>query len=277
MFKENEMRLKLDQITIDGGTQPRTEISQPTVREYTEALMEGAIFPAVDVFFDGINYYLADGYHRYFAHKYAVVPDIEVKVRNGTQREAVLFSVGANAKHGLKRNNEDKRKAILILLEDPEWVTWSDRDIARACHVTHNLVSKIRTEIGANEKKKKYKTKHGTEAVMDTTKIGKSKSIEAEEVVEDIDEDYDKVQELEVINRDLKEEIQTLSDKLTVVSTGEDSKDVENLIADLRKQINALEAENDALRSQLGVKMNQNAELMRQVAYYKKRLEKASA
>jgi hypothetical protein len=248
--------------------------------------MEGAIFPAVDVFFDGVDYYLADGYHRYFAHKQAVVADIDVKIHNGTQREAILFSVGANAKHGLKRSQEDKRKAVLTLLTDPEWNSWSDREIARKCYVSHVTVSKIRKDMeGDVKKEKKYKTAGGNIAVMDTTNIGKSRGAKAKEITveEEVDADYDKVQELQVINHDLAEEIQELNDKLAVASVAgstEEKETAKDLIADLRKQVKTLEAENDAIRSQLATKMNQNAELMRQVAYYKKRvekLEKASA
>ena len=86
-----------------------------------------------------------------------------------------------------------------------------------------------------------------------------------------------------MINHDLAEEIQELNDKLAVASVAgstEEKETAKDLIADLRKQVKTLEAENDAIRSQLATKMNQNAELMRQVAYYKKRvekLEKASA
>ena len=31
--------------------------------------------------------------------------------------------------HGLRRGNEDNRKAIMTLLRDEEWVKWSNRDI----------------------------------------------------------------------------------------------------------------------------------------------------
>jgi hypothetical protein len=280
LSRKMKMRLKLNQIKIDAGTQPRTAIDQPTVSEYTQVLMEGAIFPPVDVFFDGIDYYLADGYHRYFAHKQAVVPDIEVRIHNGTQREAVLFSVGANARHGLKRSHEDRRKAVLTLLTDAEWIDWSDREIARKCCVSHVTVSKIRKDMDGDVKKEKtYKTTNGNVAVMDTTNIGKSKPKKTEvvDVEEEVDEEYDKLQELHVINHDLKEEIQTLNDKLAVASVAgstEEKNTAKDLITDLRKQVKTLEAENDALRSQLATKMNQNAEMMKQVAYYKKRVEK---
>jgi len=34
----------------------------------------------------------------------------------------LLYAVGSNATHGLRRSNADKRRAAQMLLEDPEWV-----------------------------------------------------------------------------------------------------------------------------------------------------------
>src|SRR5690606_35298949 len=87
--------LKLEQIRIDGGTQPRTELNEATVADYAEAITEGAKFPPVTVFHDGADYWLADGFHRLFAHKKIGALDIEAEIRQGTKRDAVLHSVGA--------------------------------------------------------------------------------------------------------------------------------------------------------------------------------------
>jgi len=58
-------------------------------------------------------------------------------VYQGTRREAVLYSVGANADHkpALPRSREDKRRAVMTLLQDPEWGKWSNCQIAKACRV----------------------------------------------------------------------------------------------------------------------------------------------
>jgi hypothetical protein len=42
----------------------------------------------------------------------------------------VLYTVGANATHGLRRSNADKRRAVSMLLDDPEWAQWSNLAIA---------------------------------------------------------------------------------------------------------------------------------------------------
>lgn len=142
--------LELDQIRIDGGTQSRVELSQETVAEYAQAFQAGAQFPAVVVFFDGASYWLADGFHRYFGARDAGESAIAVQVINGTQREAVLYSLKANATHGLKRTNADKRKAVETLLRDTEWAAWSDRKIAEICSVGYSLVSDVRKAICPN-------------------------------------------------------------------------------------------------------------------------------
>jgi len=63
------MELELASIRVDGGTQSRLELNQEVVNEYAEHMAEGDVFPSVIVFQDGATYWLADGFHRYFATK----------------------------------------------------------------------------------------------------------------------------------------------------------------------------------------------------------------
>ena len=136
--------VKLELIRIDGGTQPRAHLNEATVAEYAEALTDGAKLPPVVIYFDGSDYWLADGFHRYHAHRSIGALDIEADVRSGPRREAVLHSVGANASHGLRRTNEDKRRAVETVLGDAEWAAWSDREIAKVCGVSVPFVGAIR-------------------------------------------------------------------------------------------------------------------------------------
>ena len=115
------MNLSLDRIRIDGGTQSRAKIDQDVVVEYATAMQEGAKFPPVTVFHDGAEYFLADGFHRYFAAKKAGSPGIKCDVKEGTLRDAILYSFGANHDHGLRRTTADKRKAVIAMLSDIEW------------------------------------------------------------------------------------------------------------------------------------------------------------
>ena len=98
---------------------------------------------------------------------------IEAEVRSGTRRDAVLFSVGENAEHGLRRSNEDKRRAALTLLRDDEWAGWSDHEIARRCAVSSNFVGVLRSSLSSKDSERTYTTKHGRAATMNVVNIGR--------------------------------------------------------------------------------------------------------
>ena len=147
-----EIMLTLDRIRTDGGTQQRALFDQAVLADYCE-VMHAEIaetgadhFPAVDVFFDGADYWLADGFYRLQARQKLGQATVAAQVREGTQRDAILFSLGANARHGLPRTPDDKRRAVLVMLRDPEWAAWSDAYIAERVHVSVPFVRKLRRQ-----------------------------------------------------------------------------------------------------------------------------------
>src|SRR5581483_8546635 len=89
--------LSLALIRTDGGTQPRAELNYDMVRDYAQDMIQDVLFPPITIFYDGADYWLADGFHRYHAAKQICREAIEADVRQGTRRDAVLYSVGANA------------------------------------------------------------------------------------------------------------------------------------------------------------------------------------
>jgi ParB-like chromosome segregation protein Spo0J len=137
-------KLNINSIRIDGGTQSRVEINNETVSDYAEAVKVGIEFPPVVVFHDGADNWLADGFHRFHAHKHAGKASIAADILQGSVRDAILYSLAANGTHGLRRSNADKRKSVQTLLTDPAWSEWSDRKIADACGVTHPFVANLR-------------------------------------------------------------------------------------------------------------------------------------
>lgn len=165
--------LRTDQIGLDDVTQMRQGVSHETVREYAEAMEQGAEFPPVIVYFDGRRHWLADGFHRARAHRFLSLPDIKADVREGTQRDAILHAVGANASHGLRRTNADKRRAVEALLKDEEWSKWSNREIARRCLVDEGTVRKLRQPIcGISADAPRTVERGGTIFTQNTTNIG---------------------------------------------------------------------------------------------------------
>ena len=103
---------------------------------------------------------------------------IRVEPHDGTKRDAILYSVGANATHGARRTNEDKRRAVLMLLNDPEWSSWSESDVSRQCNVSRWMVHDIKASLAKTTSEpasteRKYTNKHGTVSTMRTENIGR--------------------------------------------------------------------------------------------------------
>jgi hypothetical protein len=129
------------------------KIHAGVVKEYAVAMKEqlaegGVRFPAIVLFANDQNYWLADGFHRVLAARQAGLTEFAAEVRAGTRRDALLYSVSANTAHGLPRTNADKRKAVGLLLADGEWSQWSDREVARRCQVDNKVVARLRHRAG---------------------------------------------------------------------------------------------------------------------------------
>ncbi len=136
--------IALSEIQIDGGTQIRVKTDSAHVAELADVISDGKQVPPVEVVHDGATYWLVDGFHRLLAYQKAGVGVIGCVVAKGDQRDAILKACGVNADHGLKRSNDDKRNAVMTLLNDKEWAAKSDRWIADTCRVSHGFVAKLR-------------------------------------------------------------------------------------------------------------------------------------
>ncbi len=176
MPETTEIDLKL--IRIDGGTQPRAQLNWIIVSEYAESIENGNVFPPIEVIYDGKDYWLWDGFHRIEAYRKAGCLSIRTNVRQGTRRDAVLLSVGANSSHGLRRTNDDKRRAVMTLLNDAEWSMLSDNEIAKHCGVSQPFASKLRSETlsynGYKMEQERIVHRNGTTYTQNTANIGKA-------------------------------------------------------------------------------------------------------
>lgn len=103
--------IEIDKIRLDGGTQMREAIDAVTVATYAGVIEDGGAFPPVVVFYDGADYWLADGFHRLAAHKEAGEQKIAADVRSGTRIDAVAYAMRANHDNGLPRKEGDYRRA----------------------------------------------------------------------------------------------------------------------------------------------------------------------
>jgi phage N-6-adenine-methyltransferase len=172
---DNVAVIAIEDIRTDGGTQPRIHQDWKIIGEYAQDMLEGAIFPPVIIYFDDTDYWLADGFHRYHATRQINRETIAAEVRQGTQRDAILFSVGVNAHHGFRRANADKRAVVEKLLRDEEWSQWGNRKIARQCGVSLDLVNTMRHELSERNVQMTRKVeRNGQEYTIIASNIGHS-------------------------------------------------------------------------------------------------------
>jgi ParB-like chromosome segregation protein Spo0J len=278
-------KLNLNVIRIDGGTQPRERINMEAVGDYAEAVKVGIEFPPVIVFHDGAEYWLADGFHRWHAHKQAGKASIDADVRGGTLLDAKLLAVGANGAHGLRRSNEDKRRAVQMVLDEPAWSTWSDRAIAEACGVGAPFVAGIRRP--EQLLKQQAARAKATEPPVDkrnpitppqVTRESEAKPGKRELPAEPERTHADDSAELRDTVTELATENEQLRDRLAVEAmdaSEEEKTHAAQTIAELRARVVTLEAENAALKSSRDGFMRENGELKKQVALWRRKAEKA--
>ena len=275
--------LNLSDIRIDGGTQARVKLNQDKVKLYAEQLREGDTFPASIVYHDGSSYWLADGFHRYFAYKSNATKTMPCEVRNGTLDEAVLFSWTANSGRGLDMTPEDNRNILIQMLNHPVAGKWSLSQIAKWVGVSKSTVSRVKNSITEDKPEEvKYTNKHGQESTMKVGKIGKpverpTTKPDVSSAPSEVDILTDKIRELTDTIDAVSEENTVLRDKIALGQW--DASDIEKIdaeetIKELREQIRLLEIDNKALRESRDMFQNRNAELIKSLKSAQNKLKK---
>jgi hypothetical protein len=107
-------------------------------------------------------------------------------VRQGTRRDAVLYSVGANAKHGLRRSVADKRRAVETLLKDEEWRQFGPTGIAERTNVSRQFVYQVMNDkphlSTLTNENTKYVDKYGTTTTKNIVNVGPKDPIQLSKV-----------------------------------------------------------------------------------------------
>ena len=177
-------KLRVSEIRRDGGTQPRAALDWTMIEEFAEAMTEGAKFPPVTVVYDGTSYWLVDGFHRVAAVERLGWYEIPAEVSQGTLADAQWMSYGVNKTHGLRRTNEDKRRAVEAALAHPKAATMSNYQIAAHCGVSDQTIANYRKSIYqtlVDEPTERVVTRGDSTYVMNTANIGASKQEDAPE------------------------------------------------------------------------------------------------
>lgn len=172
-------RVTLSQLRLDGGTQTRAEIDLVVAADYADKFRDGVEFPPVVVFYDGADYWLADGFHRVTGARSAGLSELEADVRQGTQDDAIWFSLGANAEWdrvGKKRTRADVQRSIERALRHTNGAGKSDRQIAEHVGCSHVTVGTIRGKLTATGQVDQSTTRTGRDGrTINTANIGKAK------------------------------------------------------------------------------------------------------
>lgn len=170
--------LDVSSIVVSADTQAREQIDWIAVGEYASAMKEGVTFPPVVVYFDGTQYWLADGFHRVDAAKTAGLAIINADIQYGTKRDAEWHALGANKEHGVRRKDVDVRRILKKIFADPEWKSISLREIARHTGIplttVHRFQASVPLEQMVQREPSRTVTRNGTTYTQNTANIGKS-------------------------------------------------------------------------------------------------------
>jgi hypothetical protein len=89
-------------------------------------------------------YILVDGFHRHEVYKRAGEVAIPAYVIEGTVEDAIEYAAMANQYTLLKRNKEDIKKQIYMLLKIPDWFKRTDTEVGRHVGITAGTAKKYR-------------------------------------------------------------------------------------------------------------------------------------
>ncbi len=140
-------KVPVEDIVLDERCQARATVDHEAVAEYAEAYGAGATLPPLEVWSVSGKLYLVDGFHRFPAAAKAGVTFLRVRVvGQGTLDEAVWYATSVNQTHGVRRTNEDKRRAVRMALESPIGQEQSTAALAQHLGVSRPFVAKLRSE-----------------------------------------------------------------------------------------------------------------------------------
>lgn len=142
--------LRPDEIEIRLELQPRVALLTEVVEQYRDVYRGAAEWPNSGTAFPPLSIVVTptgenllwDGFHRHAAGRAAEITSFPVDAVYGDFELALRRSLGANARHGVQRTMEDKRRAVVKALEF--WPELSNNMVAQICNVTHTMVNDYR-------------------------------------------------------------------------------------------------------------------------------------
>lgn len=134
-------------------TQLRERTSDEAIERYAEAIERGDRLPAIELVPTGDgSYFIADGWHRVFAHVQVgrgLIEAIVLPVVSGVDPllTAKRYALRANQKHGLPLNKGDQRKRAEVALLMPDFSTFKLRALGKEIGVSKSTLGRVRMEL----------------------------------------------------------------------------------------------------------------------------------
>ena len=186
--------IDIQTLTFDPELQVRVRIDDDRIVQYAECMAteeDMKAFPPVEVFYDGVKYWLADGHHRRAAAEKAGHSKIWAVIKSGTHDDALWAAIVANGKQGFGMTREDKKRAIEIAIK--KWPEKSMRIIAEAVGTSPQTVMRIKDQLFQMEQLDLPETTVGKDgksrpAKQKTKKQASKKASQKPEPEESIDE-----------------------------------------------------------------------------------------
>lgn len=119
------------------------------VQEYAEAYRNRLIVEPLDVFCEKgtERYIVADGEHRLLALRVAKIKEVEVRLHEGSEVEALDFAIGCNHAHGVRRTKQDRYHAFVRIMETPLREKYrTDSDLSEKIGVHKHTITNYKIE-----------------------------------------------------------------------------------------------------------------------------------
>jgi transposase-like protein len=155
---EGAVPVKIDRIRQDGGTQQRARLNQAVVAQYADAMSDGGVFPPVEVWDDGTEYWLSDGFHRLAAASLCRRDTIQAIINRGTVSEAVWHSFGTNTRHGLRRTCQETRNIVTRALKHSNAMHLSNNRLAAHLGIPESTLRRWRKEVRCVDEEVRVRT-----------------------------------------------------------------------------------------------------------------------
>lgn len=249
--------LFIKDLLLDQKYQARSRMDPQVIKDYEGLISEGVEMPPIKVVSIQNQLYVVDGFHRVYAYRNQGRDRIEADVVDGNDRLALELAVSANQAHGLRRSNQDKTKAVEMVLDDLELMCESDRFIAKLCGVSPPFVGDIRTRLEKPKSSSRYARKTHEKVESQEVKIFSPPTAFGEP---EFDANAELVDLLEKENEQLKDRL-----ALGFTDGTEDEKNLaQQLIVDLREQLRVAKIELEAVKRSRDRFQSENAELKKQ-------------